>query len=102
MATRRIVLISGFESFNVKLYRRAAKDLARRCPGIELIVFSDRDIESDREAVESALDGADVFFGSLLLTSIRYSGYDKVEQIPTRFVFESALELMSTSVGSFR
>ena len=28
MATRRIVLISGFESFNVKLYRRAAKDLA--------------------------------------------------------------------------
>ena len=103
VATRRIVLISGFESFNVKLYRRAAKDLARRCPGIELIVFSDRDIEADREAVESALDGADVFFGSLLFDFDQVQWLrTKVEQIPTRFVFESALELMSTtSVGSF-
>ena len=102
-APRRIVLISGFESFNVKLYRKAAKSLAKRCPWVELVVFSDRDIEANREAVAAALEGADVFFGSLLFD------FDQVEwlqeavaKIPTRFVFESALELMSTtSVGSF-
>lgn len=31
-----------------------------------LQVFSDRDITSRRDAVARALDGADVFFGSLL------------------------------------
>ena len=53
--------------------------------------------------MESALDGADVFFGSLLFDFDQVQWLrTKVEQIPTRFVFESALELMSTtSVGSF-
>ncbi len=66
-------------------------------------VFSDRDIESQRAAVEEALATADVFFGSLLFD------YDQVEwlrarleRVPVRLVFESSLELMSsTSVGSF-
>ena len=100
---RRIVLISGFESFNVKLYKKAARNLAKRCPGVELAVFSDRDIESRREEVAAALDGAEVFFGSLLFDFDQVEWLrDAVEKIPTRFVFESALELMSTtSVGSF-
>jgi magnesium chelatase subunit H len=59
--------------------------------------------ENNREEVAAALEGAEVFFGSLLFD------FDQVEwlqaavaRIPTRFVFESALELMSTtSVGSF-
>jgi|AntAceMinimDraft_5_1070358.scaffolds.fasta_scaffold10828_2 magnesium chelatase subunit H len=54
---RRIVLISGFESFNVKLYRKAAKSLARRCPWVELVVFSDRDIEAGRWACGHPRDG---------------------------------------------
>ena len=33
---------------------------------MSLQVFSDRDILSNRQRVEVALDGADVFFGSLL------------------------------------
>ena len=100
---RRIVLISGFESFNVGLYRKAARNLGRRCPDVELVVFSDRDIDSDREAVEAALDGADVFFGSLLFDFDQVEWLrEAVDKIPTKFVFESALELMSTtSVGSF-
>ena len=100
---RRIVLISGFESFNVKLYRRAARNLAKRCPGVELAVFSDRDVEANRDAVAAALDGAEVFFGSLLFDFDQVEWLrDAVAKIPTRFVFESALELMSeTSVGSF-
>ena len=100
---RRIVLISGFESFNVGLYRKAARNLARRCPNVELVVFSDRDIESDKEAVQAALDGADVFFGSLLFDFDQVEWLrEAVDKIPTKFVFESALELMSTtSVGSF-
>jgi magnesium chelatase subunit H len=66
-------------------------------------VFSDRDIEAQRAEVEAALATADVFFGSLLFD------YDQVEwlrarlaRVPVRLVFESSLELMSsTSVGSF-
>ena len=101
---RKIVLLSGFESFNVALYKASARDLKKRYPHVDLLVFSDRDIEGRREELEAALDGADVFFGSLLFD------YDQVEwlrariaDIPLRFVFESALELMScTSVGSFQ
>ena len=37
--TARIVLISGFESFNVKLYRKVSKDLRRKFPGLKLVVF---------------------------------------------------------------
>lgn len=102
--TRKIVLLSGFESFNVALYKAAARDLKKRYPHVELLVFSDRDIDGKRDELEAALDGADVFFGSLLFD------YDQVEwlrsriaDVPLRFVFESALELMScTSVGSFQ
>ena len=101
---RKIVLLSGFESFNVALYKSSARDLKKRFPHVELLVFSDRDIDGRREELEAALEGADVFFGSLLFD------YDQVEwlreriaDIPLRFVFESALELMScTNVGSFQ
>ena len=101
--SRSIVLISGFESFNVKLYRKAAKNLKRRLPDLDLYVFSDRDLESNRDEVLDALTDCEVFFGSLLFD------FDQVEwlreaiaKVPTKFVFESALELMSeTSVGSF-
>ena len=102
-STVKIVLITGFESFNVDLYKRAAVALARACPGISLRVFSDRDIAPQRSAIEAALASADVFFGSLLFD------YDQVEwlrsrihSIPYRFIFESSLELMSnTQVGGF-
>jgi hypothetical protein len=40
----KVVLITGFESFNVELYKKAAVALARACPGISLRVFSDRDL----------------------------------------------------------
>jgi len=102
--TAKIVLITGFESFNVKLYRKVSKDLKGKFPGLKLIVFSDRDIANQRPQVEAALDGADVFFGSLLFD------YDQVEwlrervaKIPIRLVFESALELMGqTQIGTFQ
>ena len=37
----RIVLITGFESFNVELYKRAAEVLRSRAPGVQLRVFSE-------------------------------------------------------------
>jgi magnesium chelatase subunit H len=99
----RIVLVCGFESFNVSLYRSAAARLARVAPHVTLTVFSDRDIASNKGAVAAALSGADAFFGSLLFD------YDVVEwlrgaikDIPVVLVFESALELMgATHLGSF-
>ncbi|WIA16841.1 hypothetical protein OEZ85_013777 [Tetradesmus obliquus] len=101
--TVRIVLVCGFESFNVALYNAAAKRLAALAPHIQLKVFSDRDIATRREAVAAALAGADCFFGSLLFD------YDTVEwlraqltNVPVVLVFESALELMGqTRIGSF-
>ncbi|KAG2423878.1 hypothetical protein HXX76_014932 [Chlamydomonas incerta] len=101
----RIVLVSGFESFNVGLYKDAAELLKRSMPNVTLQVFSDRDLGSDsaRARLEAALSRADIFFGSLLFD------YDQVEwlrarlgRVPVRLVFESALELMSCNkVGSF-
>ncbi|MDY7024083.1 MAG: DUF3479 domain-containing protein, partial [Cyanobacteriota bacterium] len=101
---KRIVLIAGFESFNADLYRQAANFASNRCPDLEIDVFSDRAISSEPDILEAALEQADVFFGSLLFD------YDqvlwlrqRVQQIPIRLVFESALELMSlTQIGAFK
>ncbi|MBD1886064.1 magnesium chelatase subunit H [Microcoleus vaginatus] len=101
---KRIVLIAGFESFNADLYRKAAELAVSGCQGLEVRVFSDRALADEPDAVAAALLNADVFFGSLLFD------YDavmwlrpRVENIPIRLVFESALELMSlTQIGAFK
>ncbi|MBK1986319.1 magnesium chelatase subunit H [Sphaerospermopsis aphanizomenoides BCCUSP55] len=100
---KRIVLIAGFESFNADLYRKAAFLATSRCPELDIRVFSDRNISTNSDEVQAALQGADVFFGSLIFD------YDQVlwlrehiVNIPIRLIFESALELMSlTKIGSF-
>jgi magnesium chelatase subunit H len=101
---KRIVLIAGFESFNAELYRKAAELAVSGCQGLEVRVFSDRALADEPDAVAAALLNADVFFGSLLFD------YDavmwlrpRVQNIPIRLVFESALELMSlTQIGAFK
>ncbi|WP_375513829.1 magnesium chelatase subunit H [uncultured Nostoc sp.] len=100
---KRIVLVAGFESFNADLYRKAAFLANSRCPELDIRVFSDRDLTSIRTEVETALDHADVFFGSLLFDYDQVVWLrDRIAQIPIRLVFESALELMSlTKVGDF-
>ena len=118
-----IVLVSGFESFNVELYKKvciqeallmpsaacsltheiylnkfkcshsaalcyigrlfrtwsfymqAARKVKRECPGINVQVFSDRDISDKKGEIEAALQGADLFFGSLLFD------YDQVGEL---------------------
>ncbi|MBW4428161.1 MAG: magnesium chelatase subunit H [Nostoc desertorum CM1-VF14] len=100
---KRIVLVAGFESFNADLYRKAAFLANSRCPELDIRVFSDRNLTSQRTEVEAALDGADVFFGSLLFDYDQVVWLrDRIAQIPIRLVFESALELMSlTKLGDF-
>jgi magnesium chelatase subunit H len=101
---KRIVLIAGFESFNADLYRKAAELAVSGCQELEVRVFSDRALADEPDAVAAALLNADVFFGSLLFD------YDavmwlrpRVQNIPIRLVFESALELMSlTQIGAFK
>lgn len=103
-AMKRIVLIAGFESFNADLYRKAAQLAVAGCRDLEVRVFSDRALADQPDAVAAALANADVFFGSLLFD------YDavmwlraRVQHIPIRLVFESALELMSlTQIGAFK
>eukprot|EP00271_Cylindrocystis_brebissonii_P004987 TRINITY_DN16942_c0_g3_i1.p1 TRINITY_DN16942_c0_g3~~TRINITY_DN16942_c0_g3_i1.p1 ORF type:complete len:1746 (-),score=312.16 TRINITY_DN16942_c0_g3_i1:714-5951(-) len=99
----RAVLISGFESFNVGLYRQAADKIKEKFPGFQLKVYSDRDLQSKRREVEEELSKADVFFGSLIFDYDQCEWLkSRVANIPIRLVFESSLELMSTtSLGSF-
>ncbi|MDJ0679348.1 MAG: magnesium chelatase subunit H [Xenococcaceae cyanobacterium MO_167.B52] len=100
---KRIVLIAGFESFNANLYRQAAKLATDRCSELEIIVFSDRDISTNPDTVATALEAADVFFASLVFDYDQVMWLrERVQNIPIRLVFESALELMSlTRLGKF-
>ncbi|MEM7062180.1 MAG: magnesium chelatase subunit H [Cyanobacteria bacterium P01_B01_bin.77] len=99
----RIVLIAGFEAFNTQLYQQAADLAQQRCPELDIQVFCDRDLTTQPDTIAAALDGADVFFASLIFD------YDQVlwlleraQKIPIRLVFESALELMAlTQLGKF-
>ncbi|KAL0032609.1 hypothetical protein WJX77_010520 [Trebouxia sp. C0004] len=102
--TVSICLITGFESFNISLYTKVAQELAEKLPSVRLHVFSDRDLQPKRAQVEAALDSADVFFGSLLFDYDQVEWLkSRVEKIPLRLVFESALELMSaTQIGTFQ
>ena len=99
-----IVLVAGFESFNKGLYAGVAEELRARCgDALEVLAFSDRDLDDSRDEIEAALKRADCVFASLVFD------YDQVEwlrervaDVPVRLVFESALELMSlTRVGTF-
>jgi len=100
---KQIVLIAGFESFNADLYRQAAELSQQRCPELKISVFSDRDLAAQPHQVETALQQADVFFGSLLFDYDQVLWLrERVQHIPIRLVFESALELMSlTQLGKF-
>ncbi len=100
----RLVLIAGFESFNAGLYRQAAELAQTRCPELEISVFSDRDLASQPNKIAAALAGADVFFGSLLFDYDQVLWLrERVQSIPIRLVFESALELMAlTQLGAFK
>ena len=93
-----LVLLTGFEQFNRGLYACAVDSVSGE---LDVQLFTDKDIGSDE--LDAALSKADVFFASLVFD------YDQVawltprlERVPTRFIFESALELMSsTKVRSF-
>ncbi|MGF1481543.1 MAG: magnesium chelatase subunit H [Cyanophyceae cyanobacterium] len=99
----RIVLIAGFESFNANLYRTGAQLATSRCPGLEVQVFSDRSLTAAPERVEAALQEAQVFFASLVFDYDQVVWLrERVQHIPIRLIFESALELMSlTQLGKF-
>ena len=98
-----IVLISGFEAFNVALYKQCASEASRRDESLRVEVFSDRDLDRDRKNVEKALKEADAVIVSLIFD------YDDVEwlraqlkHVETRLIFESASELMVLNrVGQF-
>jgi magnesium chelatase subunit H len=100
---KRIVVITGFESFNADLYRKAAQLATSRCLGLEVNVFSDRSLDTEPEAIENALKDADVFFASLVFDYDQVTWLrQRVQHISIRLVFESALELMSlTRLGKF-
>ncbi|MFB2970026.1 cobaltochelatase subunit CobN [Aerosakkonema sp. BLCC-F183] len=101
---KRIVLIAGFESFNADLYRKAADFAVKRCPDLDIRVFSDIALRTEPDNVAAALQSADVFFGSLLFDYDQVLWLrERVQNIPIRLVFESALELMSlTQIGAFK
>ncbi|NER21043.1 MAG: magnesium chelatase subunit H [Symploca sp. SIO1C2] len=100
---KRIVLITGFESFNSELYRKAAQLVQQRSPELDIRVFNDRSLTTEPTTVTEALQDADVFFCSLIFDYDQVLWLrERVQSIPIRLVFESALELMSlTQLGAF-
>ena len=100
----RIVIITGFETFNAGLYRQAAQLAQSRCPDLEILIFSDRQLTTAENTIAEALQGAQVFFASLIFDYDQVMWLrERVENIPIRLVFESALELMSlTQLGQFK
>jgi len=101
---KRIVLITGFESFNSELYRKAAQLVEKRCSELDIRVFNDRSLTTEPSTVAEALQDADVFFCSLIFDYDQVLWLrERVQSIPIRLVFESALELMSlTQLGAFQ
>ena len=99
----RIVVITGFETFNADLYRQAAQMAMSGCPGLDVKVFSDRSLSEDPKTVATALKDAQVFFASLIFDYEQVQWLRaRVQDIPIRLVFESSLELMSlTQLGKF-
>lgn len=112
----KLVLVTGFESFNRDLYYKAAEGL-----DLDLVVFADSEIRISRPAAddtdagnpnpwrtnpafEKAVRTADAFVGSLIFD---YDDAMAVQQLlpvvqGPRLLFESATELMSyNQVGSF-
>ena len=101
---KNIVIIAGFEAFNLRLYKDAANAVEELIPSVKIKVFTDVDIMSNESEVKHALDQAAVLFCSLLFdyNQIEWLKSNGISDIPTIFCFESALELMSeTKVGSF-
>ena len=98
-----IVLITGFESFNTDLYGNASRQIAAKMPDVRMSVFNDRDIHERPDDLEAALKSASVFFASLIVDYEEALWLrERARHIPTRFVFESALELMSLNkIGTF-
>ncbi|MGC1392659.1 MAG: DUF3479 domain-containing protein, partial [Coleofasciculaceae cyanobacterium] len=101
---KRIVLIAGFESFNTELYRQASQIATSRCSELEIQVFSDISLTTEPAIIEAALQNADVFFASLIFDYDQVLWLrERVQHIPIRLVFESALELISlTQIGAFK
>lgn len=61
------------------LVLQAARVAKEKCETLDVQVFSDRDIDSQRDRIETALESADVFFGSLLFD------YDQVLATSAKF-----------------
>ena len=120
---KSIVLIAGFEQvrliifffntisyhfllykFNRNLYRKAAEEVTAKVKDLDIYVFTDADIDLQPKNVERALKDASVLFTSLVFDYQQIMWLkDRINNIPYRFCFESALELMSeTRVGDFQ
>ena len=98
-----VVIIAGFEQFNIQLYKEAAELVSREFPNSPVSAFTDADLVSNVAEVQKALSNAKVIFVSLVFDFSQVSYLqEQLPLIPVRFVFESALELMSsTQVGTF-
>jgi hypothetical protein len=103
--TKNIVIIAGFESFNKALYTQAANEAKLKIPYVNINIFTDNDIDNNANDVDIALQNCNVLLCSLIFdyNQVQFIK-EKVSKynIPVRFCFESALELMSeTKVGDF-
>ena len=100
---KRIVIIAGFESFNLQLYKRTADIVMKSIPNIQVDILTDVDITTNPQEVDDKLSTCSVLFCSLIFDYAQVQWLlPKITNIPVKFMFESAQELMSeTIVGEF-
>ena len=100
---KSIILVVGFEAFNFQLYKKTVDIVKQNIPSINIEILTDIDISEKSERVENLLLNADVLLCSLLFDYEQLQWMlPRIQNIPTKFCFESAQELMSeTAVGSF-
>jgi magnesium chelatase subunit H len=98
-----IVIIAGFEAFNTQLYRKSADTVMKLHPSVNVNIFTDVDITENPDVVQEKLKTCSVLFCSLLFDYSQVQWLlPKIKDIPVKFMFESAQELMSeTAVGDF-
>ncbi len=101
--TKSIVLVVGFEAFNFQLYKKTVDIVKQKVPSVHIEILTDIDIAEKSERVESILQNASVLLCSLIFDYEQLQWMlPRIQNIPTKFCFESAQELMSqTMVGSF-
>jgi magnesium chelatase subunit H len=95
--TTRMTMVVGMEQYNLSFLNGLGQRIGRECPGFEITVYADLDIDKKPDELKAAIAASDCFFASLInITEQANWLVEQVEaaKIPAVLVFESLPEVM--------